>query len=293
MNPENDDLRMKGKVKMRKTTKCFTIYLFFFIGLLLVTPSVYGEDPNSLTDGWQFKLMPYGWAPTALKSKSTLSGLSGNVRLNLQDILDNLDMLMFARVEAWKDDKWGLSYDTVYLNLGYDGGFSPDRFVNVNLDVDVRLWMHDFAVHYRLLDERFGDGNQQRFIFEPYGGLRYTYLRQIVDVKVTVAGLATAGAELGDSRDWVEPFVGGRISWDLNEKFSLNFRGDVGGFGIGSGSNLTYNLIPGCSYKLTKNTTLDLSYRYFNMDYSNGSGSNKLGMDVEAYGPVFGMTIVF
>ena len=58
--------------------------------------------------GWEFKLMPYAWLPTTLKSKSTISGLSGTVKLDLQDILDNLDMLMFARVEAWKDDKWGL-----------------------------------------------------------------------------------------------------------------------------------------------------------------------------------------
>ena len=330
MNPENDDLRMKGKVKMRKTTKCFTIYLFFFIGLLLVTPSVYGEDPNSLTDGWQFKLMPYGWAPTALKSKSTLSGLSGNVRLNLQDILDNLDMLMFARVEAWKDDKWGLSYDTVYLNLGYDGGFSLNRSakreiggerfsrqfeVDVNadiaIDVDIRLWMNDFAAHYRLVDQRFGDGNKERFIFEPYGGFRYTYLRQEAtieengNIRLSSSGsrprsrsssgsVSSSGKEkIGDSRDYVEPLVGGRLVWELDEKLTLWFRGDVGGFGIGSGSDLTYNLIPGCSYRLTKNTTLDLSYRYFNMDYSNGSGHDELAMDVEAYGPVFGMTILF
>jgi opacity protein-like surface antigen len=79
----------------------------------------------------------------------------------------------------------------------------------------------------------------------------------------------------------------------LNEKFSVNFRGDAGGFGIGSASDLTYNIIPGCSYKLTENTTFDFSYRYFNMDYSNGSGSNELAMDVEAYGPVFGLTILF
>jgi hypothetical protein len=29
------------------------------------------------------------------------------------------------------------------------------------------------------------------------------------------------------------------------------------------------------------------------MDYSNGSGSDKLALDVEAYGPVIGMTILF
>jgi opacity protein-like surface antigen len=261
--------------------------------VVLAVPVVYGEDLNSSTDCWEFKFMPYAWAPTTLKAKSTLSGKTGTIRLNLQGILDNLDMIMFSRVEGWKDEKWGLSYDTVYMNLGYDDGFSPRGFADINLDVDLRLWMNDFAVHYRLVDERFGEGKQQRFIFEPYGGLRYTYLRQIADVRVDVPGLGSAGTELGDSRDWVEPLVGARISWDLNEKFSVNIRGDAGGFGIGSASDLTYNIIPGCTYKLTENTTFDFSYRYFNMDYSNGSGSNELAMDAEAYGPVFGMTILF
>jgi opacity protein-like surface antigen len=288
--------------------KCFKIGLFFFISLLLMTPSVYGEDaasttdlaqhiqdpPAEDTDGWQFKFMPYAWLPTTLKAnKATLSGVEGSMRLNLQDILDNLDMVFYGRLEAWKNDKWGFSYDTFYLNLGYDDGFSPDGFAGVNLDLDIRVWMNDFAAHYRLVDQRFGDRDQQRFIFEPYGGLRYTYLKEIADVDVDIPGLGSTGAEFGDSRDWVEPFVGGRISWDLNEKFSINFRGDAGGFGIGSASKLTYNIIPGCTYKLTENTTFDFSYRYLNMDYSNGSGSDELGLDVEAYGPVIGMTILF
>lgn len=282
------------------------------------------------TDGWAFKIMPYAWLPTKLEATSTLSGLTGTVRLNCQDILDNVDMLWFTRVEAWKDDKWGLSYDTVYLYLQLGGGLSlnqsakreigGERFsrkfeVDVNadiaLDADIRLWMNDFAAHYRLIDQRFGDGNKERFIFEPYGGFRYVYLRQEATIEQsTNIRFASSGSrsgarsfsrsasfsgkeKIGDSRDYVEPLVGGRLVWELNEKTTLWFRGDVGGFGIGNGSDLTYNLIPGCSYRLTENTTLDFSYRYFNLDYSNGSGSNELAMDAEAYGPVMGMTILF
>ena len=248
------------------------------------------EDHN----GWQFKFMPYAWVPAVLKAnKATLSGVDGSVRLNTRDILDNLDMVFYGRLEAWKDEKWGFSYDTFYLNLGYDDGFSPRGFGGIELDIDIRVWMNDFAVHYRLVDKRFGEGNRERFIFEPYGGLRYTYLREIAGLEVDTPGLGSAGANFGDSRDWVEPLVGGRIVWDLNEKFSVNFRGDVGGFGIGSASDLTYNIIPGCTYKLTDNTSFDFSYRYLNMDYSNGSGTDELALDVEAYGPVFGMTILF
>jgi hypothetical protein len=275
-----------------------TKFSIFFLTVLLLSVCtawpVYGQEQQSSSDDWDIHLMPYAWLPTTLKSTSTLSGLSGSVRLNLQEILDNLDMLMFARVEAWKKNKWGLMYDTVYFNLGYDDGFEGSRgVVDFNLDLDIRLWMNDFALAYRLVDEQFGDGNQQRFMFEPYGGLRYTYLRQITDLEVDIPVIGSAGEEIGDSRDWVEPLVGGRIRLDLNEKFSLNVRGDAGGFGVGSASTLTWNFIPGCAYKLNEKVTFDFSYRIFDMNYSNGRGTNELAMDVKAYGPVIGMTIIF
>lgn len=322
--------------------KCLKIGFFIFISLLLTNPLVYGEDVpkeggldysqdvSEESYDWVFKVTPYAWMPTKMESTSTLSGLTGTLRLNCQDIIDNLGMAMFTRVETWKDDKWGFSYDTVYMYLQFNEGFSlsrsakkvigGDRFnrtfqVDVNadiaLDVDVRLWMNDFAAHYRLIDQRFGGGNSERLIVEPYGGLRYMYLRQEATIEQTTnIRLSSSGSrpgarsgfrsrsssgkqKIGDSRDWVEPFVGTRLIWELNEKFSLNIRGDVGGFGIGSAADLTYQIIPGCSYKLNENTTFDFAYRYANLDYSNGSGTDKLAMDLEAYGPVFGLTIVF
>ena len=316
--------------------------LFIFISFLFISPLVYGEeiskegrfdytqDISEESTDWVFKITPYAWMPTKMESTSTLSGLTGTLRLNCQDIIDNLGMAMFTSVEAWKDDKWGLRYDTVYMYLQFDEGFSINksakkeisgkRFsrtfqVDVNadvaLDVDVRLWLNDFSAHYRLIDERFGDGDQERFIFEPYGGFRYMYIKQEATIEQnTNIRLSSSGSrpgapsgsrsrsfsgkqKIGDSRDYVEPLVGGRFIWELNDKFSLNFRGDVGGFGIGSASELTYQIIPGCSYKLSDNMTFEFAYRYVNLDYSNGSGTDELGMDLEAYGPSFGLKLLF
>ena len=285
------------KERINKTMKRLTITSISCVLVLFgfICPLASGQDTPIGGDEWEIRWKPYVWLPTTLKAKqATLSGLSAPIRLNLQEILDNLDMVAYGRVEAWNKNKWGLSYDTFYLNLGYDGGFEGSRgVVNFALDVDVRLWMNDFALHYRLVDEQFGDGNQQRFTLEPYGGLRYVYLREIANLDVAIAGIGAASAEIGDSRDWVEPFVGGRIGWDLDEKFSLFVRGDAGGFGIGSASTLTWNIIPGCTYKLNEKVTFDFEYRIFDMDYSNGSGTNELALDVQAYGPSIGITFLF
>ena len=71
--------------------------------------------------------------------------------------------------------------------------------------------------------------------FNPLAGLRYHYLRQKINL--------TPGPSVGDSFDWVEPVVGGRVILTLNEKVDVRLAVDVGGFGIGSASDLTSNFL--------------------------------------------------
>ena len=75
--------------------------------------------------------------------------------------------------------------------------------------------------------------------------------------------------------------------------WSLNVRGDAGGFGIGSASDLTWQILGGVDYKLSKNMILNAGYRYVELDYSRGSGSNEFGIDLRAQGPYMGLTILF
>ena len=253
---------------------------------------VYGQEPASPSDDWEIRLMPYFWMPS-LDADATVSGLSGGVELSFGDVLDYLDMAAMGRVEAWKG-KWGLTFDGLFMNLGADGSFEGSRgLVNFDLDADVRLGMADFGLAYRLFEQRFGNNNEQKLTLEPYGGLRYAYLRQKIDLNINIAGVGSRGATLGGSEDWVEPFVGGRIHWDLNDKLALDFRGDAGGFGIGSASDLLWQIAFGVNYQLSKNTSLNAGYRIVDLDYSRGSGSNELGIDLRAKGPFVGLTVLF
>jgi len=236
--------------------------------------------------------MPYFWA-ASMDADATVNGLSGGVELSFDDVIDHLDFTAMGRAEAWKG-KWGLTFDGLFLNLGADGSFQGRRGItSFSLDADVRLGMADFGLAYRIFEQQFGDNNEQKLTFEPYGGLRYAYLRQKIDLNVTIAGVGSIGRTLGGSEDWVEPFVGGRVRWDLNDKMAIGLRGDFGGFGIGSASKLTWNLVTGIDYKLSENTSLQAGYRILDIDYSRGSGSNKFGLDARTEGPILGMTILF
>jgi hypothetical protein len=253
---------------------------------------VYGEDTAKSSGDWEMRLMPYLWL-ISLDADSTVNGLSGSADLSFGDVLDNLDFAAMGRAELWKD-KWGLSFDGVFMNLGASKSFTGRRgLVAFDLDADVRIGMADFALMHRLFEESFGNNNQQKLTFEPYAGLRYSYLKQEIDLNINIPSVGSIGQTLGTSEDWVEPFVGGRLIWDLNDKLALNVRGDAGGFGIGSASDLTWQIVGGIDYKFSKNIILNVGYRYVDLDYSRGSGSDEFGMRLKAQGPVIGLTIVF
>jgi opacity protein-like surface antigen len=65
------------------------------------------------------------------------------------------------------------------------------------------------------------------------------------------------------------------------------------GFGIGSASDLTWQILGGMDYKFTKNIILNMGYRYVDLDYSHGSGADEFGIHLKAQGPIMGLTIIF
>jgi hypothetical protein len=266
------------------------IVVFFTVSSVL---PVYGQEPPSPPDEWEIRLMPYVWMPS-LDADTTVNGLSGSVDVSFGDILDDyLDFVMFGRVEAWKG-KWGLTFDGVYFDLGLDDSFKGSRIgTSFELDIDVELGMADFGLAYRLFEKISVRNPESKIIFEPYGGLRYSYLKQKADLNNDIIDVVPEGINLGKSEDWVEPFIGARIICGLTDKVSLKVRGDVGGFGIGSASRLTWNFVAGVDYKLSKKVSLDAGYRILDIDYSRGSGSDKFAADAKLEGPVIGMTILF
>ena len=276
--------------KVRKVTIALTV-----LAVGLICSSAYGQEKMTASDDWEIRLMPYFWF-LSIDAEGTVGGnlrsLSADVDLSFGDIMDYIDFGAMGRVEAWKG-KWGLFFDGLFMNLSADGSFSGSQGVDFNLDVDARLGSADFGLAYRLFEQRFGNENKQSLAFEPYGGLRYAYLREKVDLTVDIPGVGSAGRTLGTSEDWVEPFVGGRVIWGLNDKLAINIAGDAGGFGIGSASDLTWQIKGGVDYKLSENMTLNAGYRYLELDYSRGSGANEFGVDLRAKGPFVGLQILF
>jgi hypothetical protein len=75
--------------------------------------------------------------------------------------------------------------------------------------------------------------------------------------------------------------------WDLLLRF------DVGGFGIGDASDITWNLSGLINYKPWKHVGLIAGYRAMDVDYRTGSGLSRFNYDVLMHGPILGFNIVW
>lgn len=70
-------------------------------------------------------------------------------------------------------------------------------------------------------------------------------------------------------QDWLDPIVGVRAQWNINDKWFLAGKSDIGGFHVGS--NLAWTLQATVGYNFTRNVSAELGYRYLHTDYTDGS----------------------
>ena len=86
---------------------------------------------------------------------------------------------------------------------------------------------------------------------------------------------------------WVDPIIGLRGAYPLNDRFSVSGRADIGGFGVGS--ELTWQAYGGVNYAFTDAWYGTLGYRYMSIDYE----ADRLTLDIDLHGPLIGVTYQF
>ncbi|MHC4132687.1 MAG: outer membrane protein [Planctomycetota bacterium] len=264
---------------MKKSKPGICLIIIIFLSSL----AVYGAESEyvDFTDSekWVIDVTPYFWAPS-LKGDMTLSGTTAKLDYSFSDILDEYDVFAFmTRATAWKGN-WELIFDGFYVDLD-----TSKRVGGTKVNKDIALGDMDFALGYRLFETPIGNKAGQRMSFVPYGGFRYVYLKQKIDID--------PGPNLGKSLDWVEPLVGAQLLFDFSERLKGNVYSDFGGFGIGSASTLTWNLLAGVDYRFGEKHSVKLGYRVYDINTSVGSGSEEFGLDAKFQGPWAGLAFYF
>ena len=228
---------------------------------------------------WRTTFTPLLW----LANNSTTVSYgdrSRSLTIRAADALDNLEAGGTFRLGV-NNGEWGAFADLFFIGLGDTSNVGPRGNIPLRTEVDNTVWQ--VAGTYRVVDK-------DNFDLDVLAGLRgYS-----IDVDVTVqpfagpAGvLGFPGRSLSRGISFVDPVIGGMANWELSDKWSLDFYGDIGGFG--AGSDFTYRLGTGVDYSFNDTVSARAGYTVVDFDYTSGSGFDKLRYETTLYGPNLGL----
>jgi len=230
--------------------------------------------PKKRGDSWDFTLAPYLWA-SSIRASVDAGPIFSTTEACFSDLLKDLSFGAQLRFEGLRNDRWGFYLDGTFLRLSSDTTVRVGRFRLRGIDIETEFTQAylDFGGMYRI-------GRQGRSFDVLFGG-RYTHL-----------GTEVSGGwviDSKDSKDYVSPVIGGSVTWQLSEKWVVNVKGDVGGFGVGEAADLAWGGTAVLGYHLTESATVAFGYRYYDIDFTN----RDLDLDLQFHGPIVGVAFRF
>lgn len=261
--------------------------------------------------GWQVDFVPYLWL-SSIKGTTGVQGETLRVDVNYHDLFDLIGdhfslLAGMAHLEVRHDRLFGF-LDVMGTTLDTDGsahleGIEKDELHTGKIDANIKLRLDtvtlEFGAGYRLLQLALPNRTVP-FRLDAIAGGRYYYFWQSVHATAStkIHGLPggphaveQAVGVAGDF-DWVDPFVGGRFTVPLTDDIELSFRGDIGGFGLGS--DLAWSIVSGLKYAipwepLDIHPWFALGYKVLSYDYDK----NGILLDLTFQGPVVGLGLTF
>lgn len=226
------------------------LLIIITVGLL----SVIGQAQYNVDDRLKLEITPYVWM-TTMNGDLTIKGETRPINFTFEDFFKFSNLGLNGRVEL-KKRRWAILFDYNYVDL-------------LKGETYTELVLSELAFAWRLTKSA-----------ELIVGGRY--FKSEVEYK-------NDQIKKG-KQSWIDPIIGGRISWDMTKHLVFITRADIGGFGIGS--EFEWNLMTGVGYRLSNITFLG-AYRIWYAKYENGSGDDLFVYDLTTSGPGLAMVIHF
>jgi hypothetical protein len=272
--------------------RCFLTIVIVVLIAALNALTVAAEERKAAS-GWEFSVAPYLWA-ISMDGSVTVRGFEADVDASFNDILDELNFAFMLAYEARKGH-WGLWGNTIYSNLGNSDVDGPAGFAEV--DPTVTAFWQELGGFYRLGTWDLADSSDKKtpsVTVDTFFGARYTYLDAKIDFKLE-GPFRSSENNVDEDKSWLEPLLGIRTIWDLNERWVLTMAGDIGGVTFGSDFAWSASGLIGYQFSLfgEDNARVFAGYRALYQDYTDGSGNDKFEWDVTLHGPILGLGIRF
>jgi hypothetical protein len=258
----NDNMKLNKRKGLVAPIYFLLLLCFSGVNLLSAQETVKEKNWHFLTD--VYLMFPYMDGETGFENV-----LSVPIDANPGDIFNKLKMAAMLYLEA-SNDKWAITSDLVYMNLNQE--VTPGTLLQSGT-AGAKQLVWEVAGLYRILP-----------FFEVGAGGRLNNLQTEIDVRRNVFPAGTELYNATHSDTWFDPILITRLSTDINDKWLFQFRGDVGGFGLGS--DLSWQLQAYAGYRFSKVFQLTAGYRVLSTDYTKGTDSGEFVFHVKEFGPV-------
>jgi hypothetical protein len=214
------------------------------------------------SDKWDVVVEPY-FMGASMSGTTAVRGREVDVDVSASDIFSNLQFGAMGLVVARKGN-WGFGADAIWMALG-----TTVRETNVDFNQGA------FAA-YGL--RRLGAAADVTV------GMRVNTLQGNLEFK-------RLGVEVDQDKTWVDPLVGLTVRTPGTHRVQARVYTEIGGFGVGS--DFTWQIFPTVGFKFSDRFSLEVGYRWLDLDYSTGDGNERFAYDVLTQGPVGGLAFRF
>lgn len=228
------------------------LLIIITVGLL----SVIGQAQYNVDDRLKLEITPYVWM-TTMNGDLTINGEKRPINFTFEDFFKFSNLGLNGHVEL-KKRRWAILFDYNYVDL-------------LKGETYTELVLSELAFAWRLTK------GAELIVGGRYFKSEVEYRDDPDQIKK-------------GKQSWIDPIIGGRISWDMTKHLVFITRADIGGFGIGS--EFEWNLMAGVGYRLSNITFLG-AYHIWYAKYENGSGDDLFVYDLTTSGPGLTMVIHF
>jgi hypothetical protein len=251
--------------------KKYSQYLFLLVALFgfktLLSQDSLVQAP--ITKTWHYRVEPYMMFPNMNGSTGVAALPLVDVNASASDIFSKLKMGAMLFLEA-SNGNWSVNSDLLFMNLEQHA--TPSTILNSG-KVNAKQLGWELA------------GLKRVTPWLEFGiGALLNSLEMDLNISRNQVGGGTLSQSGNQSKTWLDPMLIARLNTPANKKFIGQFRGEVGGFGIGSDFSWQVQAIAG--YRFSKLFDLTAGYRAIGLDYNAGDGAKTFVYDMVTFGPM-------